>query len=240
MFHVKHASKLQTASTSVTASVAVVLYTVTIAAVLLQSPIKSTHIKDAKDDMDFNVSDILLSMPHLVWKDTLMEPKADFLIIVPILLDDSSYIVLIDVDWPERLDFQQFYLNKSLTIDVVFESNKEKVPAMLFKYYKLTVFSVNWDWTSITVHAVVIPNLCFLVILRLLFLKVNKVVIDYEDGIAIDKWNQYNLLNPIKLVAKSLHKFVLMRQKFYQMLQKHKKIVKELKIVYTLQLKWIE
>lgn len=89
---------------------------------------------------------------------------------------------------------------------------------MLSEYCKLAVSSVDQDWTSMLVCAVVTLNLCFPIILGLPFLKVNKIVIDHNDGTVVGKQNQYDLLNPIKLVAKESNKFVLMKQKFQKML----------------------
>ncbi|KAG6900011.1 hypothetical protein C0995_004538 [Termitomyces sp. Mi166 len=229
-------------STSAATSIAPSLSSPTFTAVL---PLASfTSIKEMDNSFAnsqaSDVSAIPLCVPHCMWSGSLMGPNVDSLITVSMLLDDGSQLMLIDAGLVNCLGLHCCQLAKPLAVNVAFLNNKLNSTSMLSKYCRLAVTSLDQNWTSHTIHAVIAPNLCMPIIHGLLFLTVNNIIVDYAAWTVIDKISNYNLLNPVPPVSVPPQKFVLMQRKFKQTIQHHKKLAKELKFVYAAQLECIE
>ena len=61
----------------------------------------------------------------------------------------------------------------------------------------LQLYDASGHYISKTIRAVISPSLCALILLGLPFLKHNNIVIDIEAKTAIDKKNDFDLLNPL-------------------------------------------
>ena len=100
------------------------------------------------------------------------------------------------------------------------------------EFVNLQLYDASGHYISKTVHAVISPSLCALILLGLPFLKYNNIVIDIEAKTAIDKKNDFNLLNP-SLPEKP--KFRNSKTKFnYEyhtnILKLHKSLLEDLKV----------
>ena len=62
---------------------------------------------------------------------------------------------------------------------------------------KLKLYDPSGHYNSKTVHAVISPSLCMPVLLGLPFFKHNGIIVDTNAHITIDKFQNFNLLNPV-------------------------------------------
>jgi len=71
------------------------------------------------------------------------------------------------------------------------------------EYVLLSPSSVNHDWTSRTIRAIVAPKLAVPLLLGGPFLSHNCLIIDHDSRTCIAKDSNYDLLNPIKYEPKA-------------------------------------
>ena len=64
------------------------------------------------------------------------------------------------------------------------------------EFVNLRLYNASGHYISKTIHTVISPSLCVPILLGLPFLKHNNIVIDIEAKTAIDKKNNFDLLNP--------------------------------------------
>ena len=65
------------------------------------------------------------------------------------------------------------------------------------EFVNLRLYDASGHYISKTIHAVISPSLCVPILLGLPFLKHNNIVIDIEANTAVDKKNNFDLLNPL-------------------------------------------
>jgi hypothetical protein len=78
----------------------------------------------------------------------------------------------------------------------VFTNNSSSVPFSFSEYVLLSPSSINHDWMSCTVRAIIAPGLTVSLLLGGPFLHHNCLVIDHETRTCIPKNSNYDLLNP--------------------------------------------
>lgn len=109
------------------------------------------------------------------------------------------------------------------------------------EYVKFSVSSVNAQWTSHVVRALIAPGLCTSVILGLPWLEKNDIVVDFTAHTCIDKKSNYDLLNLPQqqlIIAKEPKKQI--RDIAMQLKKDCEAMLKELKFIPALRLKSIE
>jgi len=105
--------------------------------------------------------------------------------------------------------------------------NSPSSPFSFDEYVLLSPSSINHDWTSRTICAIIAPKLAVPLLLRGPFLSHNCLVIDHESRTCIAKSANYDLLNPpkhtpqVKVQIPSLNEIQRVR----------KNVVKELKSI---------
>ena len=100
----------------------------------------------------------------------------------------------------------------------------------LTEWVKLSVMSLDGQWTSWTVCALVTPNLCTAVTLGLPFLLHNFIVTDHATRSCVDKHNNYDLLNPVPPPLWK-HSRPKLKEQLKQVWADHKLLLTELKYV---------
>jgi len=183
----------------------------TAAAVMPNSP--GVYESDSEDYSDISGHDVScpLHSKHLLWDCQIHGLISDFPVTTCALIDNGAHLVLICPELINQLGLKKYRLHKPETIDVMF-GNKKKQGTELYNYVKLSVTSLDSQWTSCTVRALVTPGLCAPIILGLPWLVHNSIVIDHAARTCIDKKNAYDLLNPPKIVPPPARKLRLCEQ----------------------------
>jgi Aspartyl protease len=133
-----------------------------------------------------------VSVEHLRWK-AVVYGKGDFPTPFDCLLDNGTHLVLIR---PEVVKFLGLKIHKLKNPELVSLAFKQNSGATVFSdYVSLTLSSLNNEWSSLPVCAILAPNLCTDILLGLPFLSRNKIVIDHDLRTAIDKDKGFDLLN---------------------------------------------
>ncbi|RDB15199.1 hypothetical protein Hypma_004687, partial [Hypsizygus marmoreus] len=164
--------------------------TSSVAAVLPNSPAVLGNGSDSEDDLSDEVS-TPFSIPHYVWKGSVVGPNVSAPVTVSMLIDSGSHIILINPGLVAHLG-----LHRPLPVDVAMSEDGPKTPKTLLEYCHLSVTLLDQSWTSNIVCAIIAPGLCSPIILGLLFLHTNHIVVDHHERTAIDKRSKYDLLNP--------------------------------------------
>lgn len=90
-----------------------------------------------------------------------------------------------------------YSLKNPETVSVAMTSpSSPKTVSMLSSYVKLSVTSIDGQWTSTPTRTLIAPGLCAPIILGLPWLEKNHIVIDHHARTCIDKRCNYDLLNP--------------------------------------------
>jgi hypothetical protein len=129
-------------------------------------------------------------MPHLWWKGTITSPKTSLPVTVPMLLNNGAHIVLIHADLVMKLGLHCHLLPEPETVDVALNSSNALSRTILTEWVKRSVTSLDDQWTSWTVCALMAPHLCTLIILGLPFLMHNSIVTNHAACTCIDKQEQ--------------------------------------------------
>ncbi|KAG1880280.1 hypothetical protein C8R48DRAFT_587911, partial [Suillus tomentosus] len=137
-----------------------------------------------------------LTTPQLKWQCLLDGPLSPSSVSVSALIDDGSSLVLIDEALVTKLGLRRRKLHKPISTTVAMNTDSNAPPFFLHHYVKIKPSSLNGDWTSRTVKAVIAPQLCASLLLGGPFLAHNRVVIDHELRTCIAKESLYDLLNP--------------------------------------------
>ena len=77
------------------------------------------------------------------------------------------------------------------------EQNGQKVMILFSEYVKVTSHDPSSYWSSKLVHMIIVPSLCALTILGLLFSSCNDIMVDASAWTVIDKKCNFNLLHPM-------------------------------------------
>ena len=91
---------------------------------------------------------------------------------------------------------KKYRLREPEIADVTLKNDDTKIRCELLDYVKLSFTSLDCQWTSRKVKAIIALGLCASVILGLPFLQHNSVVIDHGNCTCIVKNSNYDLLNP--------------------------------------------
>ena len=153
---------------------------------------------DSNENADISKRDVSTSIKakHLLWDCQIHGLLTDFPVKTQALIDNGAHLVLIHLDLVAKLNLRKYRLHKPEIIDVTM-NDEQKTPSELYDYVKLSLTSLDAVWTSKSVKALITPNLCMPVILRLPFLIHNTIVTDHAARTCIDKTSNYDLLNPL-------------------------------------------
>ncbi|KAJ7256133.1 hypothetical protein B0H12DRAFT_1016061 [Mycena haematopus] len=133
---------------------------------------------------------------HLLWDCLIEGPMSNLPLEIRVLIDNGSFLVLIDALLADKLGLRRFKLLKPEPISLALSDTKNDASTYLAEYVKLKVLSCDQTWSSTSVRALVAPNLCVPIILGLPWLEKNKIIIDHSARTVIDKRVNYDLLNP--------------------------------------------
>lgn len=148
----------------------------------------------------------------------------------------SSHLMLILPELADHLGLHHCCLHCPKTVDVAVDPSTSRKPTMLTEYVKFSVSSLDAQWTSRIVHALVAPGLCTSVILGLPWLEKNNIIADFGAQTCIDKKMKYDLLNPLLPVVPKQLKLQL-KELMKQLQNDRKAMLMELKFVLALRLK---
>ncbi|THG99428.1 hypothetical protein EW026_g2928 [Hermanssonia centrifuga] len=161
--------------------------------VAVSHAVASCVLSSGNDDWSSDSEYVLptLSLPHILWNARLhtFSGLSDS---VPMLIDSGSTIVLIREDLAISLNLPRCNLHKLFHYKGTFGEDVWSAT----KCCKLRVSTINSSWMSITVRAIIVPELCSPVILGLPFHAINKLFIDPENHTLIVKSTGRDLLQP--------------------------------------------
>jgi hypothetical protein len=155
------------------------------------------------------------------------------------LIDNGCHLVLIRPDIIEKLGLIIFPLESPENINLQSRTvNKKKRKMQLENFVILKATSIDQQWCSKCVCAIITPNLCMPVIFGLPFLLHNNIFTDHSLCSCIDKKSNYNLINPITVLPPK--KIISLCDKRKKMKRNIRDYVKELKEVCNERLKHIK
>jgi hypothetical protein len=107
------------------------------------------------------VSDIApLECKHFVWQCLIEGPLLEFPLKISSLVDNGCHLVLIRPDVVEKLGLEIFTLETPKTVDVAIRNHDKKEKKVLENYVILDATSLDQQWGSKCVHALITQNLC--------------------------------------------------------------------------------
>jgi Aspartyl protease len=177
-----------------------------------------------------NISDLSpLKCKHFIWNCIINGPLSEFPLKVSTLVDNGCHLVLIRPNIVQKLGLPIHTLHTPEPVDVAIKNRKEKQKCILKKFVILSVTSIDQQWSSKRIRAIIAPNLCMPLILGIPFLSHNNIVMDHALRSCVDKKSDYNLINP-KIVL-SLPPKTLPMTKRKESKKNKKNYLKELKEV---------
>ena len=205
------------------------------AAVMPNSP--GVYESDSADYSDISGHDVScpLCSKNLIWDCQINGLISDFPVTTRMLIDNGTHLVLIHPELVDQLGLRKYRLHKPETVDVTF-GNKKKQKTELYHYIKLSVTSLDSQWTSHTVRVLITLGLCTPILLRLPWLVHNSIVMDHAACTCIDKKNSYDLLNPPKVVPPPARKLRL-REHIKETIADKKLVLAELMLICNKSLK---
>jgi hypothetical protein len=135
---------------------------------------------------------------HLIWPCLLTGPSSSSFECIDALIDHESHLVLINEDIVTKLGLRKHKLHHEIQANSAFLVPSSSSSLTFTEYVHLSPSSVNHDWTSHTIHAIVAPNLVMPLLLGGPLLSHNCLLIDHEFWTCISKPSNYDLLNPPK------------------------------------------
>ncbi|KIK36766.1 hypothetical protein CY34DRAFT_32780, partial [Suillus luteus UH-Slu-Lm8-n1] len=132
---------------------------------------------------------------HLIWPCLLTGPSSQTSERFDALIDHGSHLVLIDDAVVKRLGLRKRKLHTQIEANSAF-MNPSSSPFSFSEYVLLSPSSINHDWTSRTIRAIIAPDLAVPLLLGGPFLSHNCLVIDHDCRTCIVKDSNYDLLNP--------------------------------------------
>ena len=166
------------------------------AAILPESP--GTYVSDTSDgwnelsECDMSPS---IQAKHLLWDCQIHGLINDFPVKTHKHIDNGVHLVLICLELVTELGLKKYCLHDPKIIDVTFNNDK-KQKKKLYNCVKLALTSLDSQWTSCTMKALIMPGSCMPIILRLPWLIQNSIVTNHAACTCIDKLSSYDLLNP--------------------------------------------
>jgi len=157
----------------------------------------STVLDDGSDSED-EMCVAPFETAHLIWPCLLTGPSSNSYERVDALIDHGSHLVLIDESVVNKLGLHKRKLHAEIQANSAFINNSSSSLFSFSEYVLLSPSSINHDWTSRTIRAIVAPKLAVPLLLRGPFLSHNCLIIDHESRTCIVKDDNYDLLNPLK------------------------------------------
>ena len=168
------------------------------AAAAVLPDLSGAYASDSEEDADVSRRDVSapLHAKHLFWNCQIHGLIDDFPVKIKALIDNGAHLVLIRPELVAELGLKKYRLREPEIVDVALKNDDTKIRCELLDYVKLSFTSLDCQWTSRKVKAIIAPGLCASVILGLPFLQHNSVVIDHGNCTCIVKNSNYDLLNP--------------------------------------------
>ncbi|KAG1897422.1 uncharacterized protein F5891DRAFT_1191864 [Suillus fuscotomentosus] len=166
----------------------------TVAAVTPVNAVMPTSTIEEVSDSDDDLCIAPLETAHLIWPCLLTGPSINYFEHVDALIDHRSHLVLIDENIVTKLGMRRRKLHTKIEAKSAF-TDSVSLPFSFSEYVLLSPSSLNNDWTSHTIHAIVALGLSVPLLLGGPFLQHNYLVIDHETRTCISKNSQYDLLN---------------------------------------------
>ncbi|KAJ3924595.1 MAG: hypothetical protein NXY57DRAFT_907940 [Lentinula lateritia] len=131
--------------------------------------------------------------PHFVWNAVLWGPASS--IAHPLLIDDGCPFVLIRADVATALGVKLQRLYKPQQMSVAMSEGSPQV-FTASSFCKVGLEDPLGSWSSRSVRALVVPSLCYPMVLGIPFLAHNFLVTDYSSRTVMDKTTGFDLMNP--------------------------------------------
>jgi len=178
---------------------------------------------------DNRVSIAPLTVDHLKW-DANVFGSNEFPTRISCLLDNGAHLVLIRPETVADLALPIRKLSEPLSATLAIGG--EKIVTSFHNYVHLQLNSVNNEWASKTVRALIAPELCTNILLGLPFLSHNNIVVDHAARTAVDKKSGFDLLNNNSKMARDTKKKMIPPiTRVKQRIEHRKAMIEELKIV---------
>jgi hypothetical protein len=104
--------------------------------------------------------------------------------------------VLIRPDIVQKVGLPIHTLHTPEPVDVAIKNGKEKQKCILKEFVILGITSIDQQWSSKHIQAIIALNLCMPLILSIPFLSHNNIVTDHALRSCVDKKSGYNLIDP--------------------------------------------
>lgn len=174
------------------------------------------------------VSSAPLSVEHLIWEANIFGGN-EFPTRKECLLDNSAHLVLIRPEMVADLALPIKKLKEPIRVTLAIQGTKTVIE--LYDYVNLQLSSLNNEWTSKPVRALIAKDLCTNILLGLPFLTHNKIVIDHETRSAIAKDSGFNLMDNQSVMPRdSIRKMIPPKIRVKQILENRKTMITELKM----------
>ncbi|KAG2739607.1 hypothetical protein P692DRAFT_20755199, partial [Suillus brevipes Sb2] len=167
-----------------------------VAAVGPVSAVMPSSVLDDGSDSEDEMCVAPFETAHIIWPCNLSGPSSESFERVEALIDHGSHLVLIDEALVNRLGLRKRKLHATIEAHSAFMNNESSSSFSFSNYVLLSPSSVNHDWTSRTIRAIVAPQLTVPLLLGGPFLSHNSLIIDHDSRTCIVKGSEYDLLNP--------------------------------------------
>jgi len=169
--------------------------TKSVAAVAPVGAVMPSSVLDDGSDSEDDMCVAPFETAHLIWPCLLTGPSSPSFERVEALIDHGSHLVLIDENIVNKLRLRKRKLHTKIEANSAFIDNSSS-PFSFSEYVLLSPSSINHDWTSRTIRAIVAQKLAVPLLLGGPFLSHNCLVIDHDLRTCIAKNANYDLLNP--------------------------------------------
>ncbi|KAJ3873361.1 hypothetical protein F5051DRAFT_337791, partial [Lentinula edodes] len=132
-------------------------------------------------------------LPHFVWTARLKSSSTE--ISRTLLIDDGCPFVLIRADVVSELGLKQRTLHRPQQMSVAMSEGTPQIFEATH-FCKLSLEDPSGGWSSRVVRALVVPSLCYPMVLGIPFLAHNFLVTDYAARTIMDKTSGFDLMNP--------------------------------------------
>ncbi|KAJ3928719.1 MAG: hypothetical protein NXY57DRAFT_964271 [Lentinula lateritia] len=197
-------------------------------------PDKKTNEVPCEPSVEVRESLMPFELPHFIWNAKLhgSSLSAEY----PLLIDNGCPFVLIRADVVTALGLKTRQLHKPQEMSVAMSEGSPSIFTSS-SYCKVGLEDPSGSWTSRSVRALIVPSLCFPMILGIPFLAHNFLVTDYAARTVMDKTSGFDLMNPadpcpcpIPLSPKQCRREIL--STYENTLELKKNVLRELKCYF--------
>jgi len=168
-----------------------------------------------------------ITVEHLIWEANVFGGN-EFPTRMNCLLDNGAHLVLIRPETVTDLALPIRKLKEPVGVTLALQGTITET--ILHDYVTLELSSLNNQWSSKPVKALIAPNLCENILLGLPFLTHNKIVVDHDNRTAIAKDSGFNLLDTTSVIPrKTIRKMIPPKIKVKLFLECRKAMITELK-----------